>query len=148
MGAVSQLPLSAVFFHPIAIAAWVGMLATAFNLLPGGQLDGGHIVYAARPLAHNAVTRLAMVALVPFAIFYWAGWADLGGGVGDHAAPSGGARLAGLGFAAARPDRCGDFDLRADVYSVAISGQQGVGLYLRQSLCSVGIAVLNQKSQK
>ncbi|MCU1286662.1 MAG: peptidase [Acidobacteriales bacterium] len=74
VGAVSQLPLSAVFFHPVAIAAWVGMLATAFNLLPGGQLDGGHIVYAARPLAHNTVTKLAMLALVPLAIFYWAGW--------------------------------------------------------------------------
>ena len=32
--------------HPIVFAAWFGMLATAWNLLPFGQLDGGHITYA------------------------------------------------------------------------------------------------------
>ena len=33
--------------HPIVFAAWFGMLATAWNLLPFGQLDGGHLTYAA-----------------------------------------------------------------------------------------------------
>jgi membrane-associated protease RseP (regulator of RpoE activity) len=37
---------SDIYLHPAARAAWVGMLATALNLLPIGQLDGGHIVYA------------------------------------------------------------------------------------------------------
>src|SRR4029078_8633366 len=32
--------------HPFVIAAWVGLLATAINLLPVGQIDGGHILYA------------------------------------------------------------------------------------------------------
>ena len=35
-----------IFLHPMGVAAWVGMLATALNLLPFGQLDGGHLVYS------------------------------------------------------------------------------------------------------
>jgi len=41
---VARVPLQALYLHPTALAAWVGMLATALNLLPGGQPDGGHIV--------------------------------------------------------------------------------------------------------
>ncbi len=37
---------SIVNLHPMVWAAWFGMLATALNLLPFGQLDGGHITYA------------------------------------------------------------------------------------------------------
>jgi membrane-associated protease RseP (regulator of RpoE activity) len=73
-GSLSQLPLTLVFLHPVALAAWVGMLATALNLIPGGQLDGGHLVYAIRPQAHLNVTRMMMILLVPLAIFYWSGW--------------------------------------------------------------------------
>src|SRR5438067_6739580 len=60
--------------HPVALAAWVGMFATSLNLLPGGQLDGGHIVFAVAPRAHKQVSRLTIAALIPLGIFFWTGW--------------------------------------------------------------------------
>ena len=60
--------------HPIAIAAWVGMLATALNLLPGGQLDGGHIIYSAFPRAHKFISLASIIVLLPLAFTSWAGW--------------------------------------------------------------------------
>jgi membrane-associated protease RseP (regulator of RpoE activity) len=65
--------LSATYLHPVAVAAWVGMLATALNLLPGGQLDGGHLVYAVAPRAHKWVTLATVVALTLLSLF-WVGW--------------------------------------------------------------------------
>ncbi len=67
-------PLSALNLHPIALAAWVGMFATALNLLPGGQLDGGHIVYAFSPRAHRWVSRVSIVVLLLLGTFFWTGW--------------------------------------------------------------------------
>jgi membrane-associated protease RseP (regulator of RpoE activity) len=70
----SSHALHSVYFHPTAIAAWVGMFATALNLLPGGQLDGGHIVFSLAPRAHKMVSRLTILALIPMALYFWAGW--------------------------------------------------------------------------
>jgi membrane-associated protease RseP (regulator of RpoE activity) len=50
------------------------MFATALNLLPGGQLDGGHIVFSLAPRAHKIVSRLTILALIPMALYFWAGW--------------------------------------------------------------------------
>jgi len=66
--------LHAIYFHPTVIAAWVGMFATALNLLPGGQLDGGHIVFSIAPRAHKLVSRLTILTLLPMAYFFWLGW--------------------------------------------------------------------------
>ena len=45
-----------IYLHPVARAAWVGMFATAMNLLPIGQLDGGHILYSFFPQRHRTVS--------------------------------------------------------------------------------------------
>jgi membrane-associated protease RseP (regulator of RpoE activity) len=71
---IPAVPLSAVSLHPIAAAAWVGMFATALNLLPGGQLDGGHIVFSISPRLHRWISILTVVALIPFGKFLWTGW--------------------------------------------------------------------------
>ena len=68
------LPLESLLLHPTAIAAWVGMFATALNLLPGGQLDGGHIVYSVAPRLHKTVSRLTVAVLIPMGIWMWIGW--------------------------------------------------------------------------
>ncbi len=57
--------------HPVARAAWVGVFATALNLLPIGQLDGGHILYSFFPDKHRILSRLFVLTLVPLGIFYW-----------------------------------------------------------------------------
>jgi len=72
--AVAKLPIDHLLLHPVAIAAWVGMFATALNLLPGGQLDGGHILYSISPRVHWFVSRLAIVILLPMAYYLWTGW--------------------------------------------------------------------------
>ena len=65
---VHSLPLDRVDLHPIAFAAWVGLVVTSLNLLPGGQLDGGHIIYAVFPRAHRAITLLTAAALIPLGL--------------------------------------------------------------------------------
>lgn len=70
----AALPLDLLLMHPTAIAAWVGMLATSLNLLPGGQLDGGHIVFSIAPRAHKIVSRLTILVLLIMAYYLWTGW--------------------------------------------------------------------------
>ncbi len=67
--------------HPIAFAGWIGLLVTTLNLLPVGQLDGGHVVYALFGRWHRTISRLFIVVcvlmvLVPLLLgsTYWGGW--------------------------------------------------------------------------
>ncbi len=69
-----NVPLTSLSLHPIAVAGWVGMFATALNLLPGGQLDGGHILFSVFPKLHRWGSLAIVVALVPLTKYYWIGW--------------------------------------------------------------------------
>jgi Zn-dependent protease len=60
--------------HPVLTASWIGLLITALNLIPAGQLDGGHILYALSPAAHRWSSRLVVLALFVLGLRYWAGW--------------------------------------------------------------------------
>ncbi len=70
-----------VYLHPVARAAWVGIFATALNLLPIGQLDGGHILYSFVGDRHKLLSKIFVFALVPLGLFtrypYWLAWAVL-----------------------------------------------------------------------
>jgi membrane-associated protease RseP (regulator of RpoE activity) len=60
--------------HPVGRAAWVGLFATALNLLPVGQLDGGHIVRSVSAVAHRWVSLLLPLLLIPLGYYVWQGW--------------------------------------------------------------------------
>ena len=73
LGALSHaplhlLPVDRIYLHPVAFAAWVGMVVTSLNLLPGGQLDGGHIIYAVFPRGHRWITLLTIGVLIPMGL--------------------------------------------------------------------------------
>lgn len=68
------IPPEDLLLHPIARAAWVGLLATALNLLPAGQLDGGHILRAVSARWHRRITLAMPILLLPLGFFLWPGW--------------------------------------------------------------------------
>ena len=60
--------------HPLAFAGWLGLIVTALNLLPIGQLDGGHMSHAIFGSRHaRAISMAAMVSLFLLALFVWQG---------------------------------------------------------------------------
>ena len=70
-----DLPADAVIhLHPVAFAGWVGLFVTALNLIPIGQLDGGHILFAFSPRVHELLRRLRFPLLILMGITLWEGW--------------------------------------------------------------------------
>jgi membrane-associated protease RseP (regulator of RpoE activity) len=65
--------------HPVAFAAWFGLLATAWNLIPAGQLDGGHIAYSVlgRRSTYLTFVMIACGAALSFVSTNWIGWTVL-----------------------------------------------------------------------
>ena len=61
--------------HPLAYAGWVGLLITSLNLMPIGQLDGGHILYGLLRTKANHVSQILMLAAVVavglFGLWHW-----------------------------------------------------------------------------
>jgi len=71
-----HIPAARILLHPMAMSAWTGLLATAINLLPVGQLDGGHLVYAAfGPRVHKIVSSAFVGVLALLGFWYWTWWA-------------------------------------------------------------------------
>ena len=73
LGVDPSSPHINIHLHPIAFAGWIGMLVTALNLMPVGQLDGGHIIYAITPGKHSAIGKFIFVGLFPLG-YFWSGW--------------------------------------------------------------------------
>ncbi|MCS7245660.1 MAG: site-2 protease family protein [candidate division WOR-3 bacterium] len=63
-----------IILHPIAFAGWLGLFVTNLNLIPIGQLDGGHIAYALFGKNQKYISFLFLIVLLFFGIFYWSGW--------------------------------------------------------------------------
>lgn len=63
-----------ILLHPVAFAGWIGFFVTAMNLLPIGQLDGGHIVYSLLGARHRLFSMVMIGGLVVLGAVSWPGW--------------------------------------------------------------------------
>ena len=63
-----------VFVSPVALAGWAGLLVTALNLIPVGQLDGGHVLYSLVGQRAKILTWPIIVILLVLGIVFWQGW--------------------------------------------------------------------------
>ena len=72
MGDLFLIPANAII-HPTLFAGWVGIFLTAVNLLPAGQLDGGHVARAVLKEKHKYISWLVVFVLAGLSFFY-TGW--------------------------------------------------------------------------
>ncbi len=72
---IGEVPdTSDIILHPIGYAGWVGLFVTALNLLPIGQLDGGHIAYALFGRRSRIIFLIAIAVMAFITVFYNPGW--------------------------------------------------------------------------
>ena len=72
---VGSLPPDAdVLLHPIAFAAWFGLFVTSLNLIPIGQLDGGHVAYALWGHRQRTIAFAVVPVLIVLGFVGWPGW--------------------------------------------------------------------------
>jgi len=63
-----------IILHPIALAGWFGLFVTFLNLLPVGQLDGGHVAYALFGRPHRWISRFSVAGILLLGFQGWEGW--------------------------------------------------------------------------
>jgi membrane-associated protease RseP (regulator of RpoE activity) len=65
---------SDILLNPVAFAGWIGLFVTSINLIPIGQLDGGHIAYALFGEKHTRLSFILIFVMSLFGLFLWEGW--------------------------------------------------------------------------
>lgn len=74
VGAIPQGGGEDILITSVAFAAWFGLFVTAMNLLPVGQLDGGHIIYSVIGKKAQYLGMILVGAMFLAGIFWWTGW--------------------------------------------------------------------------
>ena len=69
-----QPGLQDIVLHPVAFAGWIGLFVTSLNLIPIGQLDGGHIAYALLGEKHFLLSNILVATMVFLGLLLWEGW--------------------------------------------------------------------------
>lgn len=67
-----------IIMHPMAFAGWIGLLVTNINLIPVGQLDGGHVSYALFGERSQQIAKIFILLLIVFGLVSWYVWSWYG----------------------------------------------------------------------
>lgn len=78
LGGHAPGPGEDLWLHPVGVAAWAGLFVTGLNLLPLGQLDGGHVMYALLGPRFGRIVPVLFAALLILGVVAWPGWLTLG----------------------------------------------------------------------
>jgi membrane-associated protease RseP (regulator of RpoE activity) len=65
---------SDILLNPVAFAGWIGLFVTSINLIPVGQLDGGHIAFALLGEKHIRLSFILILVLALLGLLLWEGW--------------------------------------------------------------------------